>query len=38
MDPVSYERRGAAALLTIDRQERRNAIDELNPATANLLQ
>jgi enoyl-CoA hydratase len=27
MDPVSYERRGAAALLTIDRQERRNAID-----------
>src|SRR5918992_4660819 len=27
MDPVTYERRGAAALLTIDRQERRNAID-----------
>jgi enoyl-CoA hydratase len=27
MDPVSYERRGAAAVLTIDRQERRNAID-----------
>jgi enoyl-CoA hydratase len=27
MDPVIYERRGAAALLTIDRQERRNAID-----------
>src|SRR6476659_8839655 len=27
MDPVSYERRGAAALITIDRQERRNAID-----------
>ena len=25
--PVTYERRGAAALLTIDRQERRNAID-----------
>src|SRR5215204_4327872 len=27
MDPVTYERDGAAALLTIDRQERRNAID-----------
>jgi enoyl-CoA hydratase len=27
MDPVTYERRGAAALVTIDRQERRNAID-----------
>src|SRR5918999_1642115 len=27
MDPVTLERRGAAALLTIDRQERRNAID-----------
>src|SRR5215212_1068650 len=27
MDDVAYERRGAAALLTIDRQERRNAID-----------
>ncbi len=27
MDPVTYERRGAAALMTIDRQERRNAID-----------
>jgi enoyl-CoA hydratase len=27
MDPVTYERRGAAAILTIDRQERRNAID-----------
>jgi enoyl-CoA hydratase len=26
-EPVSYERRGAAALLTIDRQERRNAVD-----------
>jgi enoyl-CoA hydratase len=25
--PVSYERRGAAALLTIDRPERRNAVD-----------
>ena len=27
MDPVTYERRGAAAVLTIDRQERRNAVD-----------
>jgi len=27
MDPVTYERRGAAALVTIDRHERRNAID-----------
>jgi enoyl-CoA hydratase len=27
MDPVIYERRGAAAIITIDRQERRNAID-----------
>jgi enoyl-CoA hydratase len=27
MDPVIYERQGAAAVLTIDRQERRNAID-----------
>src|SRR5919204_3686139 len=27
MDPVTYERRGAAALITIDRQQRRNAID-----------
>src|ERR687898_107061 len=27
MDPVTLERRGAAAVLTIDRQERRNAID-----------
>jgi enoyl-CoA hydratase len=26
-DPVSYQRRGAAAVLTIDRPERRNAID-----------
>jgi enoyl-CoA hydratase len=25
--PVSYERRGAAALITIDRQHRRNAVD-----------
>src|SRR5215207_1542394 len=27
MEPVTYERRGAAAVVTIDRQERRNAID-----------
>jgi enoyl-CoA hydratase len=27
MDPVTYARHGAAALITIDRQERRNAID-----------
>jgi enoyl-CoA hydratase len=27
MESVTYERRGAAALVTIDRQERRNAID-----------
>ena len=27
MDAVTYERRGAAAVITIDRQERRNAID-----------
>jgi enoyl-CoA hydratase len=33
-DPVSYERRGAAAVLTIDRPERRNAIDG---PTAELL-
>ena len=26
-DAVRYERRGAAALVTIDRQERRNAVD-----------
>jgi enoyl-CoA hydratase len=26
-NPVRYERRGAAALVTIDRQERRNAVD-----------
>ena len=26
-DPVRYERIGAAAVLTIDRQERRNAVD-----------
>jgi len=25
--PIEYERRGSAALLTIDRQERRNAVD-----------
>jgi enoyl-CoA hydratase len=33
-DPVTYERRGAAAILTIDRPERRNAIDG---RTAELL-
>jgi enoyl-CoA hydratase len=33
-DPVTYERRGAAAVLTIDRPERRNAIDG---PTAELL-
>jgi len=33
-DPVSYERRGTAGLLTIDRPERRNAIDG---ATAGAL-
>ncbi len=27
MEPVTYERQGAAALVTLDRQERRNAID-----------
>jgi enoyl-CoA hydratase len=30
--PVLYERRGAAALITIDRQERRNAVDGLTAA------
>jgi enoyl-CoA hydratase len=34
MDAVTYERRGAAAIVTIDRQERRNAIDG---PTAELL-
>jgi enoyl-CoA hydratase len=34
VEPVIYERRGAAAVVTIDRQERRNAIDG---ATAGLL-
>jgi len=34
-DPVTYERRGAAAVLTIDRPERRNAVDG---PTAELLQ
>jgi enoyl-CoA hydratase len=34
VDPVTYERQGAAAVVTIDRQERRNAIDG---ATAALL-
>jgi enoyl-CoA hydratase len=33
-DQLTYERRGAAALVTIDRQERRNAVDG---ATAELL-
>jgi enoyl-CoA hydratase len=33
-DPVTYERRGAAAVVTIDRQERRNAVDG---ATADAL-
>jgi enoyl-CoA hydratase len=33
-DPVSYERRGSAALLTIEREERRNAVDG---PTAELL-
>jgi enoyl-CoA hydratase/carnithine racemase len=33
-DPVTYERRGVAAVLTIDRQERRNAVDG---PTAELL-
>ena len=32
--PVTYERRGAAAVLTIDREERRNAVDG---PTADLL-
>jgi enoyl-CoA hydratase len=34
MEPVTYERQGAAAVVTIDRQERRNAIDG---PTAELL-
>ena len=34
MNPVSYERIGAAAVVTIDRQERRNAVDG---HTADLL-
>jgi enoyl-CoA hydratase len=34
MDPVTYERIGAAAVLTIDRQDRRNAVDG---PTADLL-
>jgi enoyl-CoA hydratase len=33
-EPVTYERRGAAAVLTIDREERRNAVDG---PTAELL-
>ena len=35
MEPVTYERQGAAAVLTIDRQERRNAVDG---PTADLLE
>ena len=27
VEPVRYERRGAAAVITIDRQHRRNAVD-----------
>jgi enoyl-CoA hydratase len=34
-EPVRYERRGSAALLTIDREERRNAVDG---PTADLLE
>ncbi len=34
MEPVTYERRGAAVVVTIDRQDRRNAIDG---PTAQLL-
>src|SRR5881227_3631478 len=33
-DPVAYERRGPAAVVTIDRQDRRNAVDG---PTATLL-
>lgn len=33
-EPVTYERRGSAVILTIDRQERRNAVDG---PTAELL-
>jgi enoyl-CoA hydratase len=32
MEPVTYERRGAATVVTIDRQDRRNAIDGLTAA------
>jgi enoyl-CoA hydratase len=35
-DPVRYERVGAAAVLTIDRQERRNAVD--GPTAEKLLE
>src|SRR5919197_62221 len=35
-EPVSYERVGSAAVLTIDRQERRNAVD--GPTAAALLE
>ena len=34
MNPVSYEMRGTTAILTIDRPERRNAVD---PETAGAL-
>ena len=34
MPEVTYQRRGAAGVLTIDRPERRNAVD---PATADQL-
>jgi enoyl-CoA hydratase len=34
VEPVSYERRGPAALITIDRQHRRNAVD--GPTAAGL--
>src|ERR671932_555493 len=35
-EPVTYERVGSAAVLTIDRQERRNAVD--GPTAAALLE
>jgi enoyl-CoA hydratase len=35
-EPVRYERQGAAAVLTIDRQERRNAVD--GPTAEKLLE
>ena len=36
VDEVRYERSGAAAVLTIDRQERRNAVD--GPTAERLLE